>query len=115
MPAGCEGERNRPPTGRKDGQMATRKTEEVKPAAEEVEAAEEIKKPASSWDIMKSVRVPRKAKNDYYYVCVNDRRYEIPANGKTQEMPLPIAEALEQSIEAEYRAEDYANNIPNRG
>ena len=91
--------------------MATKKTEEVKPAEEETVEV----KTRNAWDETKSVRVPRKQKGDYFYVCVNDRRFEIPADGKTVELPLPVAEILEQTLEAEYAAEDYAANLPNRG
>lgn len=80
-------------------------------ADENVKAEEPEKDP---WDEKVTVRVPRKPKGEYFYVCVNDRRFEIPANGLEQEMPRPIAEVLEQSIQAEYKAEDYAAGIPNR-
>ena len=70
---------------------------------------------ANKWDQMETVRVPRKSKHDFYYVCVNDRRIEIPADGKEHEMPHPIAEVLRQTIEAEYAAEDFAEHIPNKG
>lgn len=86
---------------------------EEKPAEETIQQAEPVKQ--SEWDIMETVMTPRKSKHDYYYVCVNDRRFEIPADGKTHEMPLPIAEVLRQTIEAENAAQDFAESIPNRG
>ena len=60
--------------------------------------------------------VPRRPKGDdpQYYVCVNDRRFYIPANGKMQKLPKPIAEVLQQSLEAEAEAEEYADSIPNK-
>lgn len=93
--------------------MASKKAAEI---VEEVPAvpADETVKTENPWDEKVKVRVPRKPKGEYFYVCVNDRRFEIPANGLEQEMPRPIAEILEQSIQAEYRAEDYAAGIPNR-
>ena len=101
--------------------MATRKktevTEEMLEQAEEVEeaTAAEAERPAKSkWDQMETVRTPRKSKHDFYYVCVNDRRFEIPADGKEHEMPHPIAEVLRQTLDAEARAEDFAEGVPNR-
>ena len=108
--------------------MATRKSaaaaEKIIPAeeiqaeetqAEEAPEAVEEQKPASKWDQMETVMTPRKSKHDYYYVCVNDRRFEIPADGKAHEMPHPIADILRQTIEAENAAQDYAESMPNRG
>lgn len=73
-------------------------------------------KPKDEWEEMVSVIVPRKPRGEEptHYVCVNDRRFLLPANGKEQTMPKPIAEALQRSIEAEADAEDYADHIPNR-
>ena len=67
------------------------------------------------WSIMETVVVPRRPKGEdqQFYVCVNDRRFVIPANGKPQEMPKPVAGILQEAIEAEYAAEDYADHIPN--
>ena len=100
--------------------MATRKktevTEEVLEQAEVIEeAAETAEEPAKSkWDVIVTVRTPRKSKHDFYYVCVNDRRFEIPADGKEHEMPLPIAEVLMQTLDAEAAADDFAEGVPNR-
>lgn len=60
--------------------------------------------------------VPRKPKGEeqFYYVCVNDRRYQVPANGQTQKLPKPIANVLKDSLEAEYQADDFMDHIPNR-
>ena len=99
--------------------MATKKkaevTEEVLEQAEEVEtAAAEEPVEVDPWEQMVPVLTPRKQKGDYFYVCVNDRRFEIPADGKTHVMPQPIAEILQQSIEAENRALDFAEGMPNK-
>jgi len=82
-------------------------TETAKP---EAEAAPERVDP---WKEQVPVFVPRaRASEDQNaYVCVNDRRFSVPRNGKTQMLPQPIAEALQTSIEAEYKAEEYAENI----
>ena len=99
--------------------MATRKKtevpeEELEQEEEIREDAEEVNRPASAWDIKVTVRTPRKSKHDFYYVCVNDRRFEIPADGKEHEMPKPIAEVLQQTLDAEAAADDFAEGIPNR-
>ena len=83
---------------------------------QEAPAVPEKEEPkVNKWEQMETVRVPRKSKHDFYYVCVNDRRFEIPADGKEHEMPHPIAEVLRQTIEAEYAVEDFAEHIPNKG
>lgn len=96
--------------------MATKKNaEEIR---EETAAAEEVKPaeaPKDEWDEEIEMIVPRKAKGDdqQYYVCVNDRRFLIPANGKAQKLPKPIALVLQESLAAEVAAEDFADNMPN--
>ena len=100
--------------------MATKKTavaaeelteEPVK--AEETQAEE----PRSEWDTEKEILVPRKPKGDdpSYYVCINDRRFLIPADGKVQKLPLPVAIVLQESLDAEYKADEFADRIPNMG
>ena len=106
--------------------MATKKTaavndEEVVTAEEKIlrsaqddTGAEEPE--VNEWDVEVEMLVPRKPKGDdaQYYVCVNDRRFYIPANGRMQKLPKPIAEVLQQSLEAEAEAEEYADSIPNK-
>ena len=96
--------------------MATKKEAIKEPeTVEEVKAEAEEQKPQSSWDIMVTRVIPRKPKGNFFYVAVNDRRFEIPAKGQTETLPLPIALILDDQIAAEYAAEDYAANMPNRG
>lgn len=79
----------------------------------EVNAAEEITDP---WQKNMEIIVPRKPKGEdqQYYICVNDRRFMVPANGKMQSLPQPIAEVLLASIQADYDADEFAEHIPNR-
>ncbi len=96
--------------------MATKKnlTAEAEIIEEEIaEQTAEKAAPEDEWAEEVEVMVPRKRKDDdpQYYVCVNDRRYGFPANGKKQKMPKPIAEILMSSIEAEYAAEEYADEM----
>ena len=98
--------------------MATKKKAEVTEEVLEEELEETVAEaePAEEdpWKQKVQVRVPRKQKGDYFYVCVNDRRFEIPADGMVHEMPQPIAEVLEATIDAENRALDFAEGIPNK-
>lgn len=100
--------------------MATKKTpqaetEEIK-APETEEAVAPATEETDPWKEMVSIFVPRarKGEEETAYVCVNDRRFSIPKNGKTQEMPRPIAEILQESFNAQAIAEEYADNIANR-
>ena len=85
-------------------------------AAEEQAVTEAPEKEKDPWQEKVSILVPRKPKGEepYYYVCVNDRRFQIPADGKYQDLPKPIATILQESLEAEYAADEYADSIPNR-
>ena len=92
--------------------------EETEPAEdlkEETEpAAEEQPKITDEWDETIEMIVPRKPKGEdqSYYICVNDRRFQIPANGKMQKLPKPIALILQDSLEMESEADDYADKLP---
>ena len=97
--------------------MATKKT--VTESVEEVLAEEPEKKEPeaqkSAWDEEIEMLIPRKPRGEesFYYVCVNDRRFEIPADGKVQKLPKPIALVLQDSLAAEIKAEEFADSIPN--
>ena len=108
-----------PTDGQKGNAMATKKTV-TKVESEEQEQlleqqAEEKETVKDAWDEEVPVVVPRKPKgaDQQFYVCVNDRRFTVPANGKQQMLPKPVAEILQAAIEAEYEAEEFADNIPN--
>lgn len=77
------------------------------------ELPEEPKK--DSWSEMVNIIVPRRPRGEdqFYYICVNDRRFQIPADGKMQQLPKPVAEILEQSLAAEAAADKFAEEIPN--
>ena len=127
VPAGCaEGERiAHERAERRIIGMATKKTAKPAEAEEQLleqqetepEQPEEVKaEPADPWAETMDVVVPRKPKGEdqQFYVCVNDRRFYIPANGQVQTLPKPIALVLQDTIQAEYAAEDFADHIPNR-
>lgn len=95
--------------------MATKKT--VTEPVEEVLEEGQAEAPKSAWDEEIEMLIPRKPKGEesYYYVCVNDRRFEIPASGTMQKLPKPIALVLQDSLAAEIKAEEFADSIPNNG
>lgn len=90
--------------------------QEEAPAEEKPAKKAKAAEPKSEWDEKVEMIVPRKPKGEdqQYYVCVNDVRYAVPANGKMQKLPRPVAEILQDAIEADYKADEFADNIPNR-
>lgn len=96
--------------------MAAKK--EVATAAEVVQEEVKAAAPAETdeWAEEIEMLVPRKPKGDdpTFYVCVNDRRFLIPADGKMQKLPKPVALVLQESLAAEADAEDYADHMPNK-
>ena len=76
--------------------------------------AEETPEVKDSWSEMVEMIVPRKPKGEdqSYYVCINDRRFLVPADGKMQKLPKPVAEVLRDSLEAEVKADDFADSMP---
>ncbi len=98
--------------------MATKKdaaqeTEQVTAQEPAQETAQVPEKPKSKWDQKVKIYVPRKGKGDdqSWMVMVNDRIMYVPANGKMQELPLPIAKVLQAAVDAEAEAEEYANKV----
>jgi len=101
--------------------MATKKTEAVPVEKLTANVAEDLNEAPAAveddpWQRNMEMVVPRKPKGEdqQYYICVNDRRFMVPANGKVQSLPEPIALVLQQSLEAENEADDFADHIPNR-
>ena len=120
--AGGENKTESPAEGQKGTDMATKS--KTTPAEETIQKEEPEEKNVKNepealndpWAEEIEMIVPRKPKGEeqFYYVCVNDRRYQVPANGQTQKLPKPIANVLKESLEAEYQADDFMDNIPNR-
>jgi hypothetical protein len=94
--------------------------EKIEAVAEEVKELTDyrsvIKQLKDEWDETVDMVVPRKPRGEdqQYYICVNDRRYLVPADGKVQTLPKPVAEVLRESIEADAEADEFADHIPNR-
>lgn len=97
--------------------MATKKTEvtedvKLEEEKQEVKQEEAVKDP---WAENIDMIVPRKPRGEeqQYYVCVNDKRFIVPANGKMQKLPKPIALALQDSLDADAAAYEFMDQMPN--
>ena len=68
---------------------------------------------ADEWNITISIRAPRRpAKEDpFYWLSVNGRTLQVPANDKYFDMALPFAACMVDMIQAEWFANDYADII----
>lgn len=74
-------------------------------------AKEAAEKGLDAFNVMVSIRVPpRTHTNDkYYWVSVNGRSAQIPADNTVQEMRLPFAEAILNQIRADKHADSFAD------
>lgn len=85
------------------------KTEKAAEAEKAVEAAYD------PWEDMRKIALPkaRKGEDATQYVGINGRAFYVPRNGREQEVPYPVYEALIQMQEAEEADEEFrANEIP---
>ena len=76
--------------------------------------AEAIKAGKNLWDEKVEIRVPRKSnmsEDPWYWLNVNGRSVQIPANDEIQEMRLPWACHLVDTLQAEKRATEYKNSL----
>lgn len=82
--------------------------ERVKAAS--IKAAQEG---ADEWGIRISIRAPRRpAKEDpFYWLSVNGRTVQVPANDRYYDLTLPFANCLVDMIASEWFANDYADSI----
>ena len=73
------------------------------------QAAKDGKDP---WDVKISVQAQRIGKGeDSYWLCVNGRSMQVPANDRYYDLALPFAQCLVDEIRSRYRAADYADSI----
>lgn len=81
---------------------------------EEPEEPEETESLEDEWEQYIDVPVPRhgRGQEKCFYVAVNGRNAQIPADGKIHRIRKPLATALLDSLEAEARAEQYAEDLP---
>lgn len=107
--------------------MATKKTEKqeekdleilsatFEPAKKpEPEAVEEEMQPVDEWEQFIDFVVPRhgRGQEKTFFVSVNGRNAQIPADGKLQHLRKPHAITLLDSLEAEANAEQFAEDLP---
>ena len=99
--------------------MATTKKAAAPAAEETLEPVEDVAAEETaakdSWDELVSMYVPRKPKGEEQqeYICINDRRFTVPTDGKVHELPRPVAEIMQQHIDAEAEADDFADSTVN--
>jgi len=76
-------------------------------------ANEAAKNGENPWDITVEVRVPRRpaGEDPFYWISVNNRTAQIPANDKLQEMRLPFALTMVESLAWEDVARNYADSL----
>ena len=73
---------------------------------------EAAKKGQDPWKIKISVLAPRIGKGeDSYWLCINGRSIQVPANDRYYELALPFAECLVNEVQARNRASDYIDEI----
>ena len=65
------------------------------------------------WKKTVKVRIPRRppSEDPWYWINVNGRSVQIPAEGKSQELLLPWALVLVDMLDAEDRAREFADSI----
>lgn len=86
--------------------------------AEDYEKVQALTKKAAEdgvdpWTVNVSIRVPRRPEREdpWYWININSRSVQIPANDRVQEMKLPFAEQLTAFLRAENSARDFADTI----
>lgn len=64
------------------------------------------------WTVKISVLAQRIGKGeDSYWLCVNGKSMQVPANDRYYELALPFAQCLVDEIRSRYRAADFADSI----
>ena len=98
-------------------EMAQRRAAYSSPADDYRRVMEETERAAreglDTWTIKIPMRVPRRpaTEDPWYWINVNDRAVQIPADDSVQELKLPWAEALVNMLRAEDRARDFADGL----
>ena len=87
------------------------KGEDIDDGVEEEESEGYI---SDVWEEYEEVYVPRhgRGQEPNFFISVNDRTVQIPADGKYHRMRKPFADILRMSIEAEAAADKYAEEVP---
>ena len=96
---------------------ANRRAAYATPRSERERVAEMCRKAAEEGldpgGIKIAIRVPRRppTQDPWYWINVNGRSAQIPANDQVQELKLPWAEVLVNMLNAEDAAQDFADSI----
>ena len=69
-----------------------------------------VKEPVEQdpWKVMREITLPRHDKNEqnFQFVSVNDRNFQVPRDGRPHKVPLPVYEVLmNASAMADYAAD----------
>lgn len=91
-------------------EVVTEETVEAAPVVTEAALAQ----PVDEWEEFIDIVVPRhgRGQEKTFFVSVNGRNAQIPADGKLQHLRKPHAIALLDSLEAEANAEQFAEDLP---
>ena len=92
-----------------------RAAEKAQTKAVKAEAkAEEAPVAVDEWEEFIDIVVPRhgRGQEKNFFVAVNGRNAQIPADGKLHHIRKPLALALLESLEAEAQAEQFAEDLP---
>ena len=87
--------------------MAEKKTQEqVQEQAQE--PVQEPAAPYDPWQDMVEITLPRHPKNEqnFQFVAVNDRRFQVPRSGQPVMVPRPVYEVLRNAAELKTYADD---------
>ena len=76
-------------------------------------AAEAAEKGEDPWTIEVDVFVPHRDKGEdrWYWININDRAAQIPADDRRQKMKLPFALILVDMLQAKQREEDFIDSV----
>lgn len=75
-------------------------------------AKQEVQEAQDVWKKTKEVLLPRAQENEqkFEFVCVNGRTFQVP-KGKRVEVPLPVAEVLENAQRQMEHADEEAEEM----
>ena len=102
-------------------QMAAGNVEKPRPLTQTEKDAENARKMADEaaangvdpWTLEAEMFVPHRdpGEDKWYWLSINDRTAQIPANDSRQVMKLPFALVLADTLKAKRREEEYMDNV----
>lgn len=126
-----QAEEEKPETGKADDQLTAQAKEIEKLKAQLAEmkkanrtpmddaavvkkaAEESAKAGVDPWEVTVNIRAPRRPgrEDPWYWISVNGRSVQIPADDRYYDIKLPWAEAMINSLQAEKRAADFQDGL----